>query len=164
MKTEPEVRLASSIHTLSISDVFTALVTDLQGLAQAEAEARLRRAGPNAIVEITGKSPYLKSLANFTHLMAILLWAGGVAAFVAHMPQLGIAIWLVNVINGVFSYWQEYKAEKAAALRKLLPTYARVLRDGAERRILAEELVSGDILLLFEGGSHLGRRAPGSGV
>ena len=72
--------------------------------------------------------------------------------FIAQMPQLGIAIWMVNVINGVFSFWQEFKAEKATeALRKLLPTYARVLRDGEEQRIPAEELVPGDVMLLSEG-------------
>ncbi|MEZ4680843.1 MAG: hypothetical protein R2932_42185 [Caldilineaceae bacterium] len=61
------------------------------------------------------------------------------------------AIWLVNLINGAFSFWQEHKAEQAtAALRKLLPAYARVLRDGAEAQILAEELVPGDLLLLSE--------------
>lgn len=60
-------------------------------------------------------------------------------------PQFGIAIWMVNVINGIFSFWQEYRAEKATeALKKLLPTYTRILRDGEERRILAEDLVPGE--------------------
>ncbi|HEX6033744.1 MAG TPA: cation-transporting P-type ATPase, partial [Anaerolineales bacterium] len=64
----------------------------------------------------------------------------------------GIAIWMVNIINGAFSFWQEFKAEKATeALRKLLPSYARVRRDGEEQRILAEELVPGDVILLEEG-------------
>jgi magnesium-transporting ATPase (P-type) len=68
------------------------------------------------------------------------------------MPQLGVAIWMVNLINGAFSFWQEYKAEKATeALRRLLSPYARVLRDGEEQRILAEELVPGDVMLLAEG-------------
>ncbi len=59
---------------------------------------------------------------------------------------------MVNLINGIFSYWQEYRAEKATeALRRMLPTYARVLRDGLERRILAEELVPGDVIILVEG-------------
>jgi magnesium-transporting ATPase (P-type) len=59
---------------------------------------------------------------------------------------------MVNVINGAFSFWQEYKAEKATeALRKLLPHYVRALRDGQEQRILAEELVPGDVILLSEG-------------
>jgi len=94
----------------------------------------------------------VKFAANFTHLMALLLWIGGVIGFVARMPQLGIAIWTVNLINGLFSFWQEYKAEKAiAALRRLLPTYARVVRDGSEQRISSEQLVPGAVLLLSEG-------------
>ena len=140
------------IHTLTTAAVFTALETRPGGLTQAEAAARLQQFGPNVIREAKGKPLYLKLLANFTHLMAILLWVGGALAFVAGMPQLGIAVWMVVVINGVFSFWQEYKAEKATeALRKLLPTYARVLRDGQEMRILAEELAPGDIMLLAEG-------------
>ncbi|MDD1670984.1 MAG: cation-transporting P-type ATPase, partial [Methanomicrobiales archaeon] len=68
------------------------------------------------------------------------------------MPQLGIAIWMVNVINGFFSFWQEYQAEKATeALRRLLPHFVRVLRDGEEVRILADELVPGDLMVLSEG-------------
>jgi len=57
-----------------------------------------------------------------------------------------------DLINGALSFWQEYQAEQAtAALRRLLPTYARVMRDGQEQRLLAEELVSGDVRLLAEG-------------
>ena len=76
----------------------------------------------------------------------------GVVGFIAKMPQLGLAIWTDNLINGVFSFWQEYKAEKATeALLRLLPPYARMLRDGAEQSVLAEELVPGDLMLLAEG-------------
>jgi len=102
------------------------------GLSAAEAAGRLARFGPNAIREVRGRPLVLRFLANFTHLMALLLWAGGLIGFLARMPQLGIAIWSVNLINGIFSFWQEYRAEKAAeALRRLLPAHARVLRDGA---------------------------------
>jgi len=106
----------------------------------------------NTILEIKGKPLILKFLANFTHLLAILLWVGGFVALAAGLPQLAVAIWLVNVINGAFSFGQEYKAEKATeALKKLLPLYARVLREGQEERILAEQLVPGDVILLEEG-------------
>jgi len=108
--------------------------------------------GRNVIREVRGKSLFVKFISNFTHLMAILLWVGGAVGFIARMPELGIAIWMVNVINGVFSFWQEYRAEKATeALKKLLPSYARVLRDGEDRRIFAEELVTGDVMVLSEG-------------
>ena len=143
---------AESIHRLPIPEVYVALGTRPSGLAQAEAQERLQRYGRNAIREIKGKPLWRRFLANFTHLMAILLWVGGIVGFLAQMPQLGIAIWMVNVINGVFSFWQEFKAEKATeALRRLLSPYARVLREGAEQRILAEELVPGDVMLLTEG-------------
>src|SRR3990172_774738 len=144
--------LRARLHTLPRDEVYGALATRPEGLTQAEAEERLGRYGRNAIREVKGKPLYLKFLANFTHVMAILLWFGGIVGFIAQMPQLGIAIWMVNIINGVFSFWQEYKAEKATeALRQLLPSYARVLREGEERHILAEELAPGDVILLAEG-------------
>jgi potassium/sodium efflux P-type ATPase len=132
--------------------VFAALSGAPQGLSQVEAEARLRRFGRNSIRKIKRKPLILKLLANFTHMMAILLWIGGIVAFAARMPELGAAVWCVNFLNGAFSFWQEYKAEKATEmLRQLLPHRARVLRDGREQEIFAEELVPGDLLLLSEG-------------
>lgn len=132
--------------------VYAALETTPQGLPDDEARARLRRFGRNVIRAARRRPLYRDFVANFTHLMALLLWLGGLVAFAAQLPQLGLAIWAVNLINGVFSFWQEYRAEKAiAALRRLLPVYARVLRNGQERQIPAEELVPGDVLLLAEG-------------
>jgi Ca2+-transporting ATPase len=140
------------IHTVPVSAVYAALQTRAEGLTQREADARLARYGRNTIREIKGTSLLLRLLTNFTHLMALLLWIGGLIAFIAQLPQLGLAIWAVIVINGVFSFWQEYRAEQAtAALRRILPSYARVLREGQEQRILAAELVPGDIMLLAEG-------------
>jgi len=140
------------IHQLSLSEVYDALKTSEQGLTQSDVEERLQKYGSNTIQEIKGKPLILKFLANFTHLMAILLWVGGVIGFIAQMPQLGIAIWMVNIINGVFSFWQEFRAEEATkSLRKMLPEYTRVVRNGEEQRIMAESLVPGDIILLAEG-------------
>ena len=139
-------------YTLNISDVYAAADSSADGLTTAEAQARLAKVGPNAIQTIKGKPLWRKFAANFTHLMALLLWAGGAMAFVGKMPQLGWAIWAVIVINAIFSFWQEFRAEKAAdALKKLLPQFARVLRDGHEAKIPAEELVPGDVIILSEG-------------
>lgn len=85
-------------------------------------------------------------------LMAVLLWIGGAVAIFANMPQLGIAVFMVNIINGVFTFWQEHRAGKATdALRNMLPSYSRVIRNGEEQKILAQDLVLGDIILLEEG-------------
>src|SRR5262245_13133983 len=140
------------IEALPPTDIYAALGTQPQGLTHAEAATRLQYYGPNTIRPVATTPLIRKFLANFTHRMALLLWFGGLLGFLAQMPQLGVAIWLVNLINGAFSFWQEYKAEQAtAALLRLLPSYARVVRDGLEQRLLAEELVPGDVMLLAEG-------------
>ena len=84
--------------------------------------------------------------------MAILLWGAGIIALIAKIPELAIAIWMVNIINGAFSFWQEFRAGKATeALKKMLPDHVRVLRGGREEQLLAEDLVPGDVILLSEG-------------
>jgi len=137
---------------LPAADVYKLMGVSEKGLPAQEVQDRLETFGPNQIKEGKKSSLLLKLVSNFTHLMAMLLWVGGIVALIARMPELAIAIWLVNLINGAFSFWQEFRAEKATdALKKLLPAYSRVLRDGVEQRILAEELVPGDIVLLAEG-------------
>jgi potassium/sodium efflux P-type ATPase len=137
---------------MPITQVYDALETRPEGLSDVEVRERLARVGPNELREIPRKPLIVRFGANFTHLMALLLWAGGAVAFVAQMPQLGVAVWLVNLINGSFSFWQEFKAERATqALRRLLPTAARVRRNGQECRVAASELVPGDVMLLEEG-------------
>ncbi len=146
---------AESAAAESAEAVYAALRTRADGLTSAEVDERLRQFGPNALQRVGRGALLRRFLANFTHLMALLLWVGGLVAFVTQTPELGVAIWMVNLINGVFSFWQEYRAEKATeALRQLLPSYARVVREGREQRILIEQLVPGDVLLLGEG-DHL---------
>ncbi|HEX2913791.1 MAG TPA: cation-transporting P-type ATPase [Chloroflexia bacterium] len=144
--------LQDSLYKLPVAEAYAALDSQPEGLTDAEAARRLTQFGPNTIKEVKKKSLVWQFAAQFTHIMALLLWAGGLVGFLAQMPQLGFAIWSVNLINGAFSFWQEFKAEKAVeALRRLLPGYSTVRRGGAEKRILSEELVPGDLLLLAEG-------------
>ncbi len=146
------VHETTDIQKLGIPEVYRNLGTGAGGLSAPEAQERARRAGRNVLPSRKGKPTIWVFLSNFTHLMAILLWIAGVIALVAQMPQLAVAIWLVNVINGLFSFFQEFRAGKAVeALKKLLPAYARVVRDGREQKLFAEDLVPGDVMLLSEG-------------
>ena len=137
---------------LSPEELYRELSSRPAGLSQEEVTSRLEQYGPNDIVE-TRKTPLvLRFLANFYHTFALLLWAAGALAFVASMPELGWAIIAVIVINALFSFWQEFQAEKAVeALKKILPARARVIRDGDLVDTLAEDLVPGDIIALQEG-------------
>ena len=147
MATEPDL-----LHQCTVTEAYAALSTSARGLSHAEAAIRLQRYGPNSLQSVKRRPLILTFLANFTHLMALLLWVGGLIGFIAQLPQLGIAIWMVNLINGLFSFWQEYRAERAAAaLRALLPSLARVLRDGEVVAIRREEVVPGDLIMLAEG-------------
>jgi magnesium-transporting ATPase (P-type) len=68
--------------------------------------------------------------------------------------ELGIAIWAVNVINGCFSYWQQHAAQKATdSLKKMLPSYVKVRRDGKSQQIQVEQLVPGDVFDIQAGDS-----------
>ena len=81
------------------------------------------------------------------HFFALLFWVAGALAFVAGLPQLGIAIFVVIVFNGVFAFAQEERAQHAAeGLRQMLPRRATVLRDGVPQQIAADELVVGDVV------------------
>ncbi|QLQ25854.1 MAG: cation-transporting P-type ATPase [Dechloromonas sp.] len=147
------------IANLSIADALRGLRTSEQGLSTAEATRRLGEYGGNRLDEIRQESEWRRLLGEFTHFFALILWVAAALAFFAEsrspgegMWQLGAAIVAVIVINGSFSFWQEYRAERAiAALRKLLPQTVKVMRDGKLFTLPAEALVPGDVILLAEG-------------
>jgi len=147
------------IYGLSVEQSLASLKTTAAGLAVAEAARRLTEFGPNHVEEVGRENLVLSFAREFTHFFAIILWIGAALAFLAEhfdpgqgMARLGVAIVGVIVVNGIFSFWQEYKAEQAvAALRQLLPQKVQALRDGAIVEMLATGLVPGDIVLLAEG-------------
>ena len=149
------------IVSLPIADVLTSLKTSPEGLAAPEAARRLAEFGPNRIEAVRGRPLWLRFLGEFAHFFAVILWVAAALAFFAEtrnpgegMGELAAAIVAVIVVNGAFSFWQEYRAERAlAALRRLLPPQARALRDASLQETPADELVPGDILLFEEGDS-----------
>jgi Ca2+-transporting ATPase len=140
------------ICSLSAAEVYVALDTSAQGLADSEATVRLKHYGANELPEPPRRSLLLRFLDQLTHFMALLLWVAGILAFVSHSPELGWAIWAVIWLNAIFSFSQEYQAEKAlTALKKVLPAQAKVYRSGILQVIPARELVRGDVIQLEEG-------------
>jgi sodium/potassium-transporting ATPase subunit alpha len=140
-------------------EVLKELGTSEAGLTDEEAELRFAQYGPNSLEEIKGPSRIRAFLKQFTHFLAILLWIAAALSFMAEILQpgqgmatLGWAILSVILINAVFTFVQEYKAERAVlALRRLLPVSAWVVRAGHPVQIQRQRIVPGDILLLEEG-------------
>jgi magnesium-transporting ATPase (P-type) len=140
------------VGAAAIEEAYELLETSPQGLSDTEASARLSRYGPNTIKE-TRKSPlWLKFVSQLTSLFAILLWMAAGLSFVSNQRPLGFAIIFVILINAIFAFFMEYRAEKAIeALKKLLPQTAQVIRGGEIKEIQAEDLVPGDVLVIKEG-------------
>jgi calcium-translocating P-type ATPase len=147
------------ITRLSAGEVLASLRSSEQGLDSVEARRRLGEFGPNRIEEVKGRPLWLRFLREFTHFFAVILWVAAALAFLAEvrdpgsgMWQLGVAILAVILVNGVFSFLQEYRAERAiAALRRVLPAIVNVRRDGEVLALAAELIVPGDLVLLEEG-------------
>ena len=147
------------IHQLTVADALASLNSGPDGLSEAEAARRLAEYGSNEVEEVAKEALLLTFAREFVHFFAIILWIAAGLAFVAEwrepgqrMATLGVAIIGVIVINGVFSFWQTYRAERAlAALRKLLPNVTKVLREGTTRQVPAAQLVPGDLILLEAG-------------
>jgi sodium/potassium-transporting ATPase subunit alpha len=147
------------INNLAKEDVLRSLVTSESGLTEEEAKKRFLEFGPNEIKDVKKKSLFAKFLKQFTHFLAILLWIGAGLAFLSEylhpgegMLTLGLAIVGVILINAIFTFIQEYKAEKAIEkLKLLLPFYVKVTRSGKEKEVSAREIVPGDLITLSEG-------------
>jgi sodium/potassium-transporting ATPase subunit alpha len=131
------------------------LQTDLvSGLSVPESAHRLELHGPNLIKKLQRTPWHLKLFRSFFSFFAILLWLAGLLCFVPRvdMPQLGVAILIVVVINGFFSFLQEYRSDKAVeALQRLFAQQCKVIRGGHVSEIDASLIVPGDVLILEEG-------------
>ena len=128
------------------------LKTDADGLTQREAERRLLQYGPNTLTRHVGRRWPGQLLRQFTHPLALLLWAAAGLAWIAGIAAIGIAIVAVILVNAIFAFIQEMQAERAVeALAAYLPAQARVIRDGQPATIPAAELVAGDVMLIAEG-------------
>ncbi|MDQ0754486.1 magnesium-transporting ATPase (P-type) [Arthrobacter sp. B3I4] len=124
----------------------------IAGLSSAEASLRLERSGPNRLPETRAVPGWRRLLAELTHFFALMLWVAGALAFIAGMPQLGVAIVVVIVVNGVFAFIQQARAQHAAAkLRELLPAMVSVRRDNRIVKVHTTELVPGDAVVLVAG-------------
>ncbi|MFA6186651.1 MAG: HAD-IC family P-type ATPase [Phycisphaerae bacterium] len=141
-----------SFLDLSTEDVYLELETGDSGITQTSARQRLETYGHNKLKAIRKTSLILRFVYNFTNLLAVLMWIASGLSFWAGMPEAGWACIAVIFINAIFSFWQEFKAEKAIdALKKMIPSYARVVRDGTETKVHTSDVVPGDIIIIEEG-------------
>lgn len=140
-----------SWHSKEIQEVLKELGTTLEGLPLAEVRERLAIYGLN---ELRGKPKslirlFLRQFTNF--LVVVLLIATLISGFLGELTD-ALAILLIVFIMGVSGFLQEFRAEKAVeALKKLVVSEVKVVREGKVVVVPSTELVPGDIVLLSEG-------------
>ncbi|RLE45497.1 ATPase, partial [Candidatus Woesearchaeota archaeon] len=139
-------------HAVDIKEVLTELKTTENGLSEAEARKRLEEYGPNKIVGEQKSAPLKIFLAQFK---SSIVWILIAAMIISGIADEWTDFWVISVIvvlNAIMGFAQEYKAEKAIeALKKIMSPKARVIREGKEEIINAENIVPGDLLVLETG-------------
>ncbi|MBF4767166.1 cation-transporting P-type ATPase [Nocardioides agariphilus] len=130
----------------------TGSTTDSPGLTTTDVHLRLERDGPNSLPEPAHESAWAMFARQLTHLLALLLWVGAGLALLAGMPELSAAIVVIVLLNALFAFAQDYRADRSTQeLRALLPAMTRVVRNGAESDVPVADLVVDDVVLLTGG-------------
>jgi len=139
-------------HSYTIEETFKKLSSTSNGLSKEEVAKRLKQFGLNELPEKKERHPIFIFLKQFHNTLIYILFVAAVISFIfGHMID-AYVITTVILINATIGFIQERKAEKAIhALKKMIVSYAKVIRKGELLEIPAKELVPGDIILLEEG-------------
>jgi sodium/potassium-transporting ATPase subunit alpha len=149
----------TQLFALDRKELFLRLKTSENGLSSEQVARRLVEFGPNQLATAAKKNYALAYLGQYSNFFAILLEVAALLSFVADhydpgkgSDVLGYAILGAVIINATFTFWQEYRADKAMEeLVKLMPGNVSLRREGKLVAITAREIVPGDIMLLEEG-------------
>ena len=139
-------------HLLSISEIAELLNSTPTGIDNSIASERLTEYGKNEIEDTKKKTVWqiiLHQLSDF--MILILIVVAIVSGFLGDLTDTFIILAII-IINATVGFIQEYRSEKAMeALKNMVPSYARVIREGNTLEIATAELVPGDVVLLEAG-------------
>src|SRR5664279_3995942 len=143
----------ASWYAMSADAVAAKLQVDpATGLSAAQAADLLAKNGPNALPEEKPKPGWLRFLDEYRTFMQIILVGAGVVSLLIAEWSTAILLFVLTVVNAVIGLREQGKAESAMnALKSMMKTSARVRRDGAEASIPADQVVTGDVVLLAAG-------------
>lgn len=132
--------------------VLEQLGSSAQGISRQEANERLKQYGKNTIRERKPKAWWQVFFGQFNDLLVWILIAAAVVSAMTDNRESSIVIGAVLLLNAVLGTIEHQKAEKSLeSLRRLSAPWAAVIREGKKKRIPAEEVVPGDILVLETG-------------
>jgi len=139
-------------HLLPIREIIELLDTNPSGIDYVIADERLSEFGKNEIEDTKKKTIFQMLLHQLTDFMIlILIVVAIISGFLGDLTDTLIILAII-IINAAVGFVQEYRSEKAMeALKNMVPSYARVIREGHTLEIAATNLVPGDVVLLEAG-------------
>jgi len=138
--------------SMPLNEVFDSLNASPDGLSSEEAKARLKKYGPNMLVEKRQTPLLFKFITHFKDLFGVLLLFASALSALSGNPELALIILAVVFVNIFVSLFQESRAEKAMqTLKSWMPQYAKVIRNGELEKISVRDIVPGDVVVLEEG-------------
>jgi Ca2+-transporting ATPase len=145
-----------SWHAVGAPEVLGHLATNPEtGLTREEAARRLARVGPNRVGDHRDTPLRRLLLDQFRSLVVLLLLAAALVAWALGERVEAVAILAALVLNAAIGFGSEWRARRSLArLRSLSVPHALARRGGRTVRLLASELVPGDIVIL-EAGSYV---------
>ncbi len=140
-------------HAVDQHEALEALtVTKEQGLSEQKVEKRRERFGWNKLPEKKGSSSLKIIFEQFISPLILVLVIATVVSFAFKKFQDGLFILAAVVFNTLVGFFQEKKASNILLeLKKALKSETIVIREGNKKKILQEELVPGDIIVLQAG-------------
>ncbi|MDO4289057.1 MAG: HAD-IC family P-type ATPase, partial [Eubacterium sp.] len=138
---------------MTVSEIEEVFETSAEtGLSSEQVQKRIQRYGKNRMAEGKRKSILAMFAAQFKDFLIIVLVAAAlISGFLGEVSD-AVLILIIVVLNAVIGVVQENKAENSMeALKKLTVPEAKVLRDGVQTMVKAEELVPGDVVFLDAG-------------
>jgi len=148
-------------HKIELPELLSRLNTSLErGLSDAQVQICLERDGPNCLSPPKTTPEWVKFCRNLFGGFALLLWSGAFLCFLAYgiteatyddAPKdnlwLGIALTIVVIMTGCFSYFQEAKSSRIMdSFKNMVPQQAVCTRNGEKKTINADALVVGDLI------------------
>ncbi|MDV3185016.1 MAG: cation-transporting P-type ATPase [Candidatus Phytoplasma australasiaticum] len=140
------------ISRLSSDEIWDFFKMQKTGLTTEEVRKRQMLYGLNVMKKSKHFSFGKQFIKQFFSMFAILLWIAGFLAFIIHEKAIGIAIVSVVIVNGIFSFFQEYKAERIlSSLSDMIPKQIQVYRNNKIEILDTQKLTIGDLIFLEMG-------------
>ena len=141
-------------HLLPLSEISKLLKTNSSGLDSVIASERLIAYGKNSIEDKKKKTIFQMLLHQLTDFMIVVLIVVAIVSGILGEVIDALIILAIIILNATVGFFQEYRSEKIMeALKNMIPTFVRVLRNDEIVTLLASDLVPGDVVLLEAGNS-----------